>query len=393
MADHIPFVYTATDCQMVKRFYPDSAILRLSLDSLSKTRDALPTGAGVWLDPAIDGLDDLSKTAPGWKSFVKGFAEWGAIGDPEFQKTPKKDKVERFVAAVLDACLRNFSTAQWLSVPQLPMVVGASRNKINRQLAQATRKWRQESKFRGKMILPVIFTNQAQVNLKTRRTPHLALASSCYKDSDADGVWIVESSLSDQDGSGTFEQKRFPGLLSFHDELAELLPKDTITIAGPYWGMNLVLWARGSVRYPAIGLGSAYQYRLSGGIFRPGKTRVAVPPLRRLAVASPQFETWLKRVVEQKPREGNAYREMVTLFRDYKRLSASQDLARAQIAGFYKGWFDKIGALPQAGRALALYQDLSSAYVFGKTLPDLPRDEGTARKPERVAKQYMLSCL
>jgi len=393
MADYIPFVYSEKDCQMVQKFYPDSAILRLSLDTLSNTRDALPRGAEVWLDPAIDGLDDFTNAAPRWQTFVKQFAEWEAIIDPDFQKTPERDRVERFVAAVLNACLKNLSTAQWLSVPQLPVVAGASRNKINRQLAQGTRKWRQESKFRGKMILPVIFTHQEQVNLKTHRAPHLALASRCYGEAGADGVWIVESSLSDQDGAGTFEQRRFPGILGFHEELAERLPRDTITIAGPYWGMNLVLWARGSVRYPAINLGSAYQYHLPGGVLKRPKTRVAVPPLRRWVVASPQFEIWLKRVVEQIPHEGIAYREMATLLGEYKRLSVDQDLARAQIARFYKGWFNKIETMPPAGRALALYQDLSSAYVFGKSLPELPRDEGTARRPERIAKQYMLSCL
>jgi hypothetical protein len=67
--------------------------------------------------------------------------------------------------------------------------------------------------------------------------------------------------------------------------------------------------------------------------------------------------------------------------------------ARWQVAQFYKNWFDKFSALPPSGRALALYQDLSSAYVLGKTLPKLPEEEKTARSPARVAKQLMLNCL
>jgi len=393
MADHIPFVYNEKDCQLAGRFYSDSPILRLSLDSVDKTLGALPKGPGIWLDPAIDGLHDLPKAQDPWKSFVKSFEGADEIGDPGFQEKPDKALVKRFVAAVLNECLKKVNIARWLSVPQLPLVKGTSRNKVNRQLAEGTREWKQEKKFRGKLILPVILRHQEQVNLKTGRRPHLAFVSKCYRDADADGVWIVESSLSDQDGSKTFEQTRFPGLLSFHDELSELLPKDTISVAGPYWGMNLVLWARGMVRHPAIRLGSTYQYHLPGGVLKTRKTRVAIPPLRRWVVASPQFAVWLKQVLEKIPREGDAYRELATLARDYPRLNANQDLARVQIAGFYKEWVDRIAAVPPSGRALALYQDLSSAYVFGKSLHLLPRDEGTARRPERVAQQYMLSCL
>ncbi len=393
MTDHIPFVYTEKDCQLAQRLYSDSTILRLSLDSLTRTLSAIPRGPGIWLDPAIDGLHDLSKAVDPWKSFAMQFAEAGAIGDPDFQKKPEKRTVRHFVEAVLNECLNKVPDLKWLSVPQLPLVRGASRNKINRRLAQETREWKQGSRFRGKLILPVVLTHQTLVNLKTLRTPALALVSSCYKDSDADGVWVAESTLSDQDGSRTFEQTRFPGLLNFHEELNELLPKDTITVAGPYWGMNLVLWARNLVNYPAVGVGSAYQYRLPGGVFKPGKTRMAIPPLRRWVVASPQFLNWLKRVLETIPRESDAYSEMAGLARDYNRLMTNQDAARFQIAGFYKAWFNKIAAVPPPGRALALYQDLSSAYVFGKSLPALPREEGTGRRPERVAQQLMLSCL
>ena len=393
MADHIPFVYTPKDRQYVQRNYPDSAVLRLSLDSLDRTLSALPQGTSVWLDSGIDGFGDLAGAADSWRRFAKKFPAADAIGDPTFQAKPLRSTTKSFVVGVLNECLNKAPSVQWLSVPQLPMVNGASRNKINRQLAQVTREWKQDSNFRGKLILPVILTHQKQVNLKTLRRPNLDLASSCYNDADADGVWVVESTLSDQDGSNTFEQTRFPGLVKFHEELTELLPKDSIAIAGPYWGMNLVLWARGLVKYPAIGLGNAYQYRLRGGVLKSGKTRVAIPPLRRCVVASPQFAIWLKRVMEEMPRESDAYPGMASLFRDYNRIATNPDQARAQIAGFYKEWFDKIAAVPPPGRALALFQDLSSAYVFGKGLPALPRDEGSARRPERVAQQYMLSCL
>jgi hypothetical protein len=56
MANHIPFVNTDKDCQLAHKFYRDSSIIRVSLDSLSKTIGSLPVGPGIWLDPAIDGL-------------------------------------------------------------------------------------------------------------------------------------------------------------------------------------------------------------------------------------------------------------------------------------------------------------------------------------------------
>ena len=41
---------------------------------------------------------------------------------------------------------------------------------------------------------------------------------------------------------------------------------------------------------------------------------------------------------------------------------------------------------------MALFQDLSTAYALGKSLPDL-EDEGTGRRPEAIAEPLMLSCL
>ena len=84
--------------------------------------------------------------------------------------------------------------------------------------------------------------------------------------------------------------------------------------------------------------------------------------------------------------------DFVTIEKDFSKLQTSAN-GKMQIAKFYKSWFDKFSSLPYAGRALALYQDLSSSYVLGKTLKNLPKEEGTARRPERVAQQLMMNCL
>jgi hypothetical protein len=84
--------------------------------------------------------------------------------------------------------------------------------------------------------------------------------------------------------------------------------------------------------------------------------------------------------------------ELQNIEKEFSKLQVQAN-ARVQVATFYKSWFQKFASLPPSGRALALYQDLSSAYVLGNTLEKLPEEEKTARKPERVAQQLMLNCL
>jgi hypothetical protein len=66
---------------------------------------------------------------------------------------------------------------------------------------------------------------------------------------------------------------------------------------------------------------------------------------------------------------------------------------KKQIASFYKSWIARIESIPNDGRALVLFQELSTAYVLGKNLPDIPSETGRARKPWVVAQQLMLNCL
>jgi hypothetical protein len=392
MADHIPFLYNEKDCSIFGKVYSDSIAVRLSLDTFSRTAPHIPNGPIRWLDPAVDGLERWPKwhTVSGnYRTHIERFKAYDSIGDPVFQAKPESVIVNTFVEEVLDQCF-NLNETGWISVPQLPQTSDASRNKINRDLARSTQKWKASRHFQGKLILPVIFTHQNQINLKTQRNKRIELVKDCYGLSAADGIWIAESSLADQEGSHTFERVRFPGLLAFHQELSQILPTDAISIAGPYWGMNLILWARGVIRYPAIGLGNSYQYHLPGGLMKQGKTRVVLPPLKRQAVASGQLANWLRQAIRLLPKGDTAFSQLNEVLRSFGQLSTD---SRMQVATFYKDWFDRIAAVSPPGRALALYQDLSSAFVIGKKLPDLPKDERTAKKPWQVAKQLMVNCL
>ncbi len=395
MSLHIPFIFNAKEASLVQRYYADADVVRVSLDCADRLGD-LPNKSGVWVDGAVDGLDSAHPTkkpsegggADGrWEAHIKQFPAWEKIGDASAQNNPTKTTVESFIAAVLNACLKKYPKAAWLSVPQLAAASGNGRNKINKALADATRVWRGSTRFHGKLILPIVLTHQEQSNLKTDRKGKIDLAAQCYERAGADGYWVAESSLSDQSGAGTYEKKRFPGLVQFHAELASRVPRESISVAGPYWGLNLVLWARGLITHPAIGVGGRYQYHVPGGSGKSPKTRVALPPLRRWAIWGPKLQEWLEHV----PKDDPALKELRELSKEFSKFGVER--ARAQVAEFYKGWFDLLELVSPAGRSLALYQDLSKAYVLGKALRELPDDEKTARRPERVAEQLMLQCL
>ena len=396
-ADHIPFVFNDDDCKMVKNLYSDSPLIRVPLEAIQNIEGQVPAGMRLWVDGGIDGLatwDSEKESASGkqtpYSNHIKRFAGYGKVSDPTFHERPEYGVVKNFVRPLMDMCCRGQRKPYWVSVPQLPVVRDATRNKINRSLAQAAGEWKMDKRFGGKMILPVVLIHQDQATKKTQRRRAQSLIQKCYELARADGVWVIDSSLNDQGGAGPLE-KRFQGLIQFHQELNELLPSDSIKIAGPYWGMNLVLWARGLVQYPAVGLGRAYKYYLPGGpSFRKGKAQIAIPPLKRRAIASPKLETWLKRALAQIPPQETSYSDLAKLLRQYQQISRD---SRVQVAEFYKGWFDNLANVPISGRALALYQQLSSAYVLGKSLPGLPPEEKTARRPERIAQQLMLSCL
>jgi hypothetical protein len=157
--------------------------------------------------------------------------------------------------------------------------------------------------------------------------------------------------------------------------------------------MTVVLWARGLVDYTGSGVGAGFRYFLSGGVLRPGNTRVVIPPLRRLAIASPELQTWINKAERYLPPGSPALRELADLNALLPHARHDREVARRQVASWHLAWLDRIEQSAQSGRALALYQDLSSAYVLGKGIKErLPKAEDVTH-PERIAQQLMLSCL
>lgn len=390
MAEYIPFVTSEDTRRLVQRLYPDSDMVRVPLDRARNLLSVRNASMKVWLDPCADGMDNLETRRQGsWFAFMKEFANFEKIGTASYHAKPATSEVDAFVKAIMDKCLTHRPT--WITVPQIPFANDSGRNKINRALAAATGKWKSSAGFSGKLILPLIFTKQKQISGKKARNPKVELAVRCYHEAQADGFWVVEQSLEDDSGSPTLRNKRLPAIIALHEELNERL-SSRIRIAGPYWGLNLVLWARGLVDHPAIGVGSGYQYFLAGGSAHPSKVKLALPSLRRRVGVGPQFRIWLDKATAKLDASHPARAEFIELRRQDTALTG-RDAAREQVAKFYKQWIDLIAGAPKAGRSMALFQDLSAAYALGKSLPELSKDEKTARRPEAVAEPLMLSCL
>jgi hypothetical protein len=340
----------------------------------------------------VDGMHEIEsrKSSPGrknqWFDFMCNHTNFEQIADPRFHADPSIPIVREFVNSVLDACAE--FGPDWLSVPQLPVVDDAARNKVNRQMAKATSEWKEHSGFKGKLILPLVFTHQAQLNSKVARNPKVQHALRCHGDAGADGIWIVDKNVDDDCGSNTLHDTRFPGIIGLHEEINEAI-EPGLALGGPYWALNLVLWARGLVNHPVIGVGSGYQYFMSGGHAHYPTARAAIPSLKRL-VEVDHLDGWLQDAMRALPDEHSAQEEFGEILGQLDDLN-DPAVARAQVVGFYKAWYDSIDQAEESERSGILYEQFSSAYKLGRKLPDIPKER--PRRPEAVAQMLMLSCL
>ncbi|HXM21526.1 MAG TPA: hypothetical protein VN948_09710 [Terriglobales bacterium] len=399
MAHHyIPFANSVTDWRLVNSLYPQAAGCRITLQSVKKAGTEKLPSPKLWVDAEVDGLrspevftsDDESYRA--YKQYILQFENSRMIADPQFQADPDRTDAAVFVNAVLKAAVDAVPNLAWLSVPQLPYTADLGTKRINKMLAELTSQWKSAKRRPVQLILPVIFDKQrGQTDKKADRDKRVRQAVACFRASGADGVWIVDSMLDDQAGVSTFENERFPGIIKFHEELTAELPKEAKTVAGPYWGLNLVLWARGAVRCPAVGVGRSYRYYVAGRQPKSAKSRVALAPLKRLAVWSPALKTWLRETLADLSRNDPVYGDFATLLKKFD-VFQTKERARQQVAEFYRDWLDKLESVPASSTALTLYQDFSSAFVLGKKLKrPIPSED--VKDPARIAKQLMVNCL
>lgn len=393
MPKYIPFVNTDSDVSVLKSYYSESKVIRVKLEKIDDIRINLPTHIKLWLDAGVDGYERyLNQENEPIPSYLANCDNSNEIFEEENIVQPNQKIVNEFVASVLNKCIRY--DPHWLTIPQLPVSDSNERNKINLSLAKATLTWKLDKNFKGFLILPLIFTHKQQVMLKTHWKPRADTAIRSLQAAQADRIWIVDASLNDQNAEKSFID-RFPSMIALHQYIQDQIQMPLI--AGPYWGLNLVLWARGLIDNIAIGLGTGYQYHLSGGILRKGDTRIVLPPLRRLVIANKDLRDWLNEAVQQISDSDPAFEQFRQARNELEQcrreMRPEPILAKNQVAKFYKNWIDKINAIDPAGRALALYQDLSSAFVLGKHLKTLPDSCGKARRPETVVQYLMLCCL
>lgn len=411
MASYIPFVNSQADCAVLTDLYTDADVCRVSLETIDGLMDFVPQHLSLWLDPSVDAYHWRLKTKwPDepksrweqrprklWKKLDDLFARFSnyeLLCKSRNWKQQNYESLAGFVQELLG--YSNMYEPAWLTIPQLPLVDSGARNKINKMLAKATMAWKTNAGFEGKLILPLILTNQRQANSKSVRDNKLAQAVECFNQAGAEGIWVVDSTLTDQTRNRTY-RNRYSKLIEFHKLLKDKLPQKTIKIGGPYWGLNLILWARGLCDYAAISLGSRYAYHISAGVPSPPSTRIAIPPLRRWVVMIDELRAWIDNSLDKFSADDQVYKGLKYLKQNFDLLKP-REASKKYTAQFYKHWFDKIASCPPDGRALALYQDLSTAFVVGSQLPKLPKEclpnsASDIRKSGKVAEQLMLSCL
>lgn len=390
MALQVPFIHTQGDVKVLNKYYSDSLVARVSLLGKDLPKE-LPTGTKLWMDPSIDIYHNWPPESSSDKAFYLKIDPDAMLGDAAFRKKPNTELVDDIVERMLNKCYM-FHPA-WTSIPQLPWISGESRKRVNQRLVRSAIRWKYEQRARTEFILPVILKDQAQTRLKQHRDKIISHIKDSVEAAECHGVWVVDCSLDDQSGSHPLVTKGLPKLIDLHTELRASLPDSTIVLAGPYWGANLILWARGLVDNPAIGMGRGYRYYVPGGIIRQSKTRIALTPVRRLATANNHLKSWLAQAAKRLPRNSPEKSEFIKLEKSIAKYQREKELAHHQVAEFYKLWIERLEEIPPPGRALALYQDLSSAFVVGKQLPSLPITTSTPSRPEKVVQQLMLNCL
>jgi hypothetical protein len=178
MARHIPTVTGKEGARLARTVFGDSPCVRIPLDRADEFVPLIDGSLKLWMDPCVDGMHDIEtrrstdkKTNPWFEFMTKHCSSFESIANPESHKSPDASEITELVSSVMNKCAEYKPT--WITIPQFPIVDGVERNKINRLLAKTTAKWRDKGKFGGKLILPMVFTHQAQLKGKTERNPKI----------------------------------------------------------------------------------------------------------------------------------------------------------------------------------------------------------------------------
>jgi hypothetical protein len=112
-----------------------------------------------------------------------------------------------------------------------------------------------------------------------------------------------------------------------------------------------------------------------------------------LAVANVELQKWIDRREKEAIPGSATHKELLDLKKLFPQVLHDREVGRSQIAVYYWAWLKRIDNTAAPGRALALYQELSSAYVIGKGIDEkLPQAEDVTN-PAKIAQHLMMSCL
>jgi hypothetical protein len=192
----IPFLRSNSDELNFSAFYADAPFVRVCLEKKTLLGKLLPKQK-LWLDIGLDGVDKAYPIDPDsdWSKYLNKHGDLSCLIDPTFLERPVKAQIAGPITAFFqDAAKHN---PAYLSVPQLPHEDGVKHNKINKVLAEIAADWR-KGQSSTQLILPVIFTNQAQLNTKSPRTKTIKFVHSLMVKFGIDAVWSVDSTFEDQ---------------------------------------------------------------------------------------------------------------------------------------------------------------------------------------------------
>jgi hypothetical protein len=377
------FVESKADVELAKALYRTPALVRVAL---FQARELAPLlgDTPLWIDPGFDSFPRPSADTP-WSTFFRQTPAWKALTDGEFVRKPAAAAVRELLLPVLEQAMA--LSPAWLSIPQVRIGEGSEHNRLNRVLAEETGRVLREGGFRGKAILPIILSLERQS--ATRAARARAAVAANLGAAGADGIWLVDAGLDDEAGTpGT--ERRFKGLVEMHDEIDSLDP--SVMVAGPYWAFGLVVWARGLATHVATAPGSGYHYHSPGlAARRDPMARLAVRSLRKRVRAGDELREWLDRCLKDLDAADDRRPELEELKKKFAQLV--HDGGRRQVASVWRDWFVEVADLSPPSRPLALYQEFSRAFLLGKSLPPVPTETGSAKKPYQPAQQLMLHCV
>lgn len=404
MSEYIAVVNANLDAELVSEYYSAAASVRLPLKRASKKLiSELPKGISLWVDGGIDALHRTTGMSDSYEKYIKGFDQGGALLQDRLAGNCSKTAVSSFVKSLLVRCVD--LKPKWISIPQIPFDIEKPewKKNLNMRFIETTSEWQTDNPRSGKYMLPVILYQADAANAKMKwRNDIIMYIEWALRNCHVDGIWVVNSALHDERGSQPNQALRFPGIIALHEELRDTVSKDIRIVAGPYWAMNLVLWARRLIDNPVIGV-TGFQYFIPGGQLRASADRVAILPLlRRVKVNG--LREWLQKSEKTLARLAppastiggigssfaQAASEFGVLSRRIGRLRGN--VARKHVAYFYSDWLERIEKIAPAMRALSLRQEFSEANVVGAILSDLPRSN-QARQAGKLALQFMMSCL